>query len=309
MNNHIGVPLTLLGNDWFSDIAVIEMGANHIGEIDELCRIADPGYGLITNIGSAHLEGFGSLEGVLKAKSELFRYIAENRGRAFLNCNRQSLVDVSNEIGLEYITYGSSNECFVSGKLKDSKENLKVEVNIKHPGETLFLNTRLAGDYNFENILAAACTGIYFGVPSTLVRDAIEEYIPLNNRSQIMQTEKNRLLLDAYNANPDSMQAAIMNFSFMEGEKKAVILGDMLELGEFTDREHQEIIDILKEKGIDEVFLVGEHFCNTKIPENYNSFKDVESLISWLETNRLHGRFILLKGSRGIKLEKCVEAL
>jgi UDP-N-acetylmuramoyl-tripeptide--D-alanyl-D-alanine ligase len=309
LNNHIGVPLTLLGLTAAHDIAVIEMGANHLGEIDELCRIAQPGYGLITNVGSAHLEGFGTLAGVLKAKTELFRFIRETGGKAFLNCNRQNLVEVSKEIQLEYITFGSADECNVSGKIKDSSNHLQVEVRIKETGEKITLNTRLAGAYNFENILAAMCVGNYFGIPASLAGDAIEGYQPDNNRSQIMQTERNRLLLDAYNANPDSMQAAIMNFSFMEGEKKAVIIGDMLELGEFTAGEHQKIVDILKAKRFNEVFLVGDHFCKTDIPESYLSFNNVRSLISWLEKKPLNDRFILLKGSRGIKLEQCIAAL
>lgn len=308
-NNHIGVPLTLLELDPSHQIAVIEMGANHIGEIESLCNIAMPDHGLITNIGSAHLEGFGSPEGVVKAKSELFRYLKKTGGKAFLNSMRPELVGLSAEIRLDYIPFGTGSENFVSGKLLNSREQLNIEVYTEKFDEPLYLFTGLTGSYNFENVLAAVCTGVYFGVPSGRIKGAIENYIPDNNRSQITVTENNKLLLDAYNANPDSMHAAIVNFFSMPGENKSVILGDMFELGHYAPEEHSKIIKLLKKYGCREVILVGKIFYNSPGARDYLRFETTENLIDWLSANPLRNRFMLLKGSRAIQLEKCVAFL
>ncbi len=309
LNNHIGVPLTLLELNSSHEFAVIEMGANHIGEIMALCHIAMPDHGLITNIGSAHLEGFGSPEGVFKAKSELFRYLKDNGGKVFLNSSQLNLKNLVRELEIIHVTYGSSDNSDVSGVLLKSEETVNMIVNIRRSGQTIDLKTGLTGTYNFDNILSAVCVGIFFGVPSGHIKSSIENYQPENNRSQIFHTSSNKLLLDAYNANPDSMQAAIKNFSLMPGNNKSVILGDMLELGTYAGYEHQKIVDILISQEYENVFLIGELFCETVTPDSYFRFKDVDKLTAWLQSNPLRDGFILLKGSRGLRLEKCVSAL
>ena len=309
LNNHIGVPLTLLELVNTHEIGVVEMGANHIGEIHKLCEIAMPDHGMITNTGNAHLEGFGSYEGVVRAKGELFGYLKRTGGKAFLNTMRENLVEMANSLGLDRISYGKGPENFVSGKLLSAGEKLDVEIKTKIFTEPLYLTTRLPGSHNFENIVAAACAGIYFGVSPGQVKNAIENYIPGNNRSQITVTENNKLLLDAYNANPDSMRAAIVNFFSLEGEKKSVILGDMLELGRYTDEEHEKIIKLLNTYECHEVILVGKIFSRLPATGSYLRFENVDNLTEWLIDNPLRERFILIKGSRGIRLEKCVPVL
>jgi UDP-N-acetylmuramoyl-tripeptide--D-alanyl-D-alanine ligase len=308
-NNHIGVPLTLLEINSSHEIAVIEMGANHIGEIAALCDIAMPDHGLITNIGLAHLEGFGSPEGVFKAKSELFRYLKEHGGTVFLNNSQSNLRNLVNELEIKAITFGNDEKSDIRGTLLNSAEALELVVEIKRTGEEIDLKTRLAGAYNFDNVLSAICAGTFFGVPAGQIKSAIENYQPANNRSQILHTSSNKLLLDAYNANPDSMQAALKNFSLMPGNNKSVILGDMLELGTYAGYEHQKIVDILCTQEFDNVFLVGPLFHETAVPTGYLRFTGVDGLTAWLQSNPVRDGFILLKGSRGIKLEKCISAL
>jgi UDP-N-acetylmuramoyl-tripeptide--D-alanyl-D-alanine ligase len=308
LNNHIGVPLTLLRLEASHEIAVIEMGANHIGEIDSLCNIAMPDYGLITNIGSAHLEGFGSPEGVRKAKSELFHYLKKRGGKAFLNLLRPELIEVSREIPLDYIPFGKGEGCFVEGRLTGSGEYLEGVIKSERTG-SFNLKTGLTGSYNFENVLASACIGIYFGVSPAEIKKAVGSYIPENNRSQIIQTPNNRLLLDAYNANPDSMRAALLNFFSMPGENKLVILGDMFEMGPYAIEEHQKIIELLREHDIGDAILVGREFSGLPEAGNYRTFESTSGLTDWLSRNSLKNRFILLKASRGLQLEKCVEFL
>lgn len=309
LNNHIGVPLTLLKLESDHEIAVIEMGANHIGEINALCNIAMPTHGLITNIGYAHLEGFGSYEGVKKAKGELFRYLKDTGGTAFINSDRSELVNISQELRLKQLTYGTGEGHFVGGTLLDHGEHLEAELTSRGFAGTLKIKTRLTGTYNFENVLAAAASGIFFGVQPEEVKYAVENYIPGNNRSQITTTPNNKLLMDAYNANPDSMLAAITNFSSLQGENKSVILGDMLELGEYAEEEHIKIVNVVKCLDFKEVMLVGEVFKRIPAPDNFIRFEDTGQLVDWLKINPLASRFILLKGSRGIKLEKCTEVL
>lgn len=305
LNNHIGVPLTLLEMDEYHQFAVIEMGANHAGEIGLLCELAMPSYGIITNIGYAHLEGFGSPDGVLKAKSELFRYLGKNGGTAFLNADHSCLVKAAGEHGIKTIAYGSGENLYLSGTIAEPGEFLTVGAVAEDNEYNMKLITRLPGAYNLENMLAAVCAGIYFGVPPMQIKDAVENYTPGNNRSQISVTSYNKLLLDAYNANPDSMKAAIINFITMPGENKSLILGDMLELGSYAADEHNKIIDLLKRYNCRDVMLVGEHFSGTSSEDDYFRFKKVDELNEWLIRNPVRGRFILLKGSRGIELEKC----
>jgi UDP-N-acetylmuramoyl-tripeptide--D-alanyl-D-alanine ligase len=308
LNNHIGVPLTLLRLEASHEIAVIEMGANHIGEIDNLCNIAMPDHGMITNIGSAHLEGFGSPEGVRKAKSELFRYLRKRGGKAFLNILRPELVEVSRQIPLDYIPFGTGEGCFVEGRLTGSGENLEIDIKSEKTG-SFNLKTGLTGSYNFDNVLAAACIGIYFGAMPGEIKKAIENYVPENNRSQLIQTPDNRLLLDAYNANPDSMKAALMNFFSMPGENKTVILGDMFELGPYAFEEHLKVIELIREYNISDAILVGREFSGLPEASDFQTFESTAGLTDWLSRNPLRNRFILLKASRGIELEKCVEFL
>ncbi|MFP4366069.1 MAG: UDP-N-acetylmuramoyl-tripeptide--D-alanyl-D-alanine ligase [Bacteroidales bacterium] len=309
LNNHIGVPLTLLKLESDHEIAVIEMGANHIGEINALCNIAMPTHGLITNIGYAHLEGFGSYEGVKKAKGELFQYLKDTGGTAFINSDRAELVNISQELRLKQLTYGTGEGYFVGGTLLDHGEHLEAELTSRGFAGTLKIKTRLTGTYNFENVLAAAVSGIFFGVPPEEVKYAVENYVPGNNRSQITITPNNKLLMDAYNANPDSMLAAITNFSSLQGENKSVILGDMLELGEYAEEEHIKIVNVIKDLDFKEVMLVGEVFKRIPAPDNFIRFEDTDQLVEWMKINPLTSRFVLLKGSRGIKLEKCTEVL
>lgn len=316
LNNHIGVPLTLLELNDKHEVAVIEMGANHRGEIDLLCRIAEPTHGLITNAGTAHLEGFGSPEGVLKAKSELFDYLKETGGTIMLNYDQPNLREVVTGLKYKYIAFGSAENQFVYGKLNESAGYLNLSVMINYPEgkgnvpeRSVDLNTKITGSYNYENILAAVCTGALFGIPAGDIKEAVEQYIPANNRSQIAETPDNMLLLDAYNANPDSMKAAILHFTSMPGDNKSVILGDMLELGDYAKNEHQKIVELIANKGFREVLLVGNIFCSVSRPGSFIAFEKTEQLIEWLTGNPLRNRFILLKGSRGIGLERSISVL
>ncbi len=309
LNNHIGVPLTLLRLRGDHDLAIIEMGANHIGEIDLLCRIARPGHGLITNIGKAHLEGFGSLQGVFTAKGELFRYLRRSGGKAFVNHGQPMLRKLAYDLGLDALYYGTGEGCFVKGKLIDSSEGIEGEIAAGDPPFNFLIRSHLAGSYNFENILAAVCVGTYFGVEPQQVKKAIENYVPSNNRSQLKQTKHNKLLLDAYNANPDSMRSALVNFSSLPGGNRSVILGDMLELGRYAEEEHSKIIRLLMDSGYREVILVGRIFSSIPVPGNFTRFESTDRLIAYLNENPLQDRFILLKGSRGIGLEKCIPFL
>ncbi|TVR75255.1 MAG: UDP-N-acetylmuramoyl-tripeptide--D-alanyl-D-alanine ligase [Marinilabiliales bacterium] len=309
LNNHIGVPLTLLRLRKEHEIAVIEMGANHIGEIDLLCRIARPDHGLITNIGRAHLEGFGSLQGVFRAKGELFRYLKSTGGKAFVNNDQDLLSDLARELELDAIYYGSSGYCNVRGRLTEDGPGTGLEVAAGNPPSVYNVKSSLAGSYNFENILAAVCVGDHFKVPPDQIINAVGEYIPGNNRSQIMQTARNRILLDAYNANPDSMRSALLNFTLQPGENKSVILGDMLELGRYEEEEHMEIVRLINGHNYREVILVGSAFSRIPLPKDYIHFENTGLLIEWLAKNPVRDRFVLLKGSRGIGLERCLPLL
>lgn len=308
LNNHIGVPLTLLTVTPEVDIAIIEMGANHIGEIAMLCEIAMPDYGLITNIGKAHLGEFGSFEGVIKAKTEMYRYIKGRKGKIFINADNELLV--SNASGLEKITYGSSPGVFCSCSLAGANPYLQVKF------QDQMISTQLIGKYNFENAAAAICMGKYFDVEDSKIKAAIESYIPSNNRSQAIQTKKNKLILDAYNANPSSMKAAIENFAELKEENKWLLLGDMLELGTYEIQEHMEILELIASKNFQNVILVGERFAKavpgiSKAGLRFYLFSNSDELITRLQSQSPVNApaSILIKGSRGMKLEKVVEFL
>ncbi|MDR2954196.1 MAG: UDP-N-acetylmuramoyl-tripeptide--D-alanyl-D-alanine ligase [Prevotella sp.] len=304
LNNHIGVPLTILRIRKEHEIVVIEMGASHVGEIKQLAEIARPSYGLITNIGHAHIEGFGSYENVIKAKGELYEYIRKTPdGKIFLDHSNSLLKEMSE--GITAIEYGFEEEVFVSGKVLAIRPYLEFEW--KFGNRRRKVKTKLIGEYNLSNVLAAITVGNYLGVKATLICKAIEGYEPTNNRSQLKETGKNMLIIDAYNANPTSMHAALENFDHMDVNHKVLILGDMKELGPETDMEHQKIADYISLHSFDKVLFVGDNF--SRIKTDYPRFKDLDSLRNYLTENPIKDSYILLKGSRGVQLEQCIEML
>jgi UDP-N-acetylmuramoyl-tripeptide--D-alanyl-D-alanine ligase len=306
LNNHIGVPLTLLGLTAEHDIAVIEMGANHPGEIKTLAEIAEPDYGLITNVGKAHLEGFGSLEGVIKTKGELYDFIRRREnGMIFIHRDNPYLTDMAE--GMNRIPYGSADDLYINGRVTGNSPYLDMVWKAGKDGEIHHVNTQLVGAYNGVNVLAAVTIGYYFGVPADEIDKALNGYAPQNNRSQLKQTEDNVLIIDAYNANPTSMMAALENFGKMTAEHKMLILGDMKELGAESAAEHQRIIDFIDSCAFEAVALVGERFAATR--HNYTSYRDVQELIEELKRRKPKGKTILIKGSNGIKLNLAVDAL
>jgi len=305
LNNHIGVPLTLLSMDEQTEFGVVEMGANHPGEIKTLCDITNPDFGIVTNIGKAHLEGFGSFEGVIKTKSELYDFIRNKGGKCFLNADNPLLIQQAKSIKL--IKYGELTDYFIAGELASTDNYLVVKA--LFPKGWLYLKSKLVGDYNFENLLAAACIGKYFEVDPLLIQEAIAEYTPSNNRSQLVKKATNTIIMDAYNANPTSMMAALSNFASIQHENKCVILGDMLELGDSSAEEHQKITDFIEEQTFSDVFLVGPQFKNTIDRTQKKKFEQVELLTIYLKTQPIENKLILIKGSRGIHLEKVLELI
>lgn len=304
-NNHIGVPLTLLQLTKKHEIAVIEMGASHLGDIKELCEITCPDFGLITNIGVAHMEGFGSMENLIKTKSELYDFIVSVNGKVFLDANNSLLTRIAEEKGITSITYGidKNPNYFIVGKVLESSPYLKFEWCIGT--HTCFVaSTQLVGRYNLTNALAAISIGKYFGVNSQSIGEAVEQYKPDNNRSQLLQTPLNFIIVDAYNANPTSMRAALDNFKTMNVTDKVLILGDMKELGSNSEQEHLNIIDYLKDNDFEQVYLIGDIF--SKIDSNYKHFSECNQFIDYLKEHPIRDSYILLKGSRSIQLEKCL---
>lgn len=305
LNNHIGVPLTLLTFDSNTELGVVEMGANHPGEIDFLCRIAEPDFGLITNVGKAHLEGFGSFEMVIKTKSELYRYLEEKNGMIFIHQENTILGEAAGN--LKKITYGQSEGCWQRGEITGQPPFLNIRA--WFPAGLLYIQTKLIGNYNLENVLAATAIGRHFNVDPLIIKEAIEEYTPSNNRSQYVKTEWNQIILDAYNANPTSMQASLNNFLVMPHPRKVVILGDMLELGSYSDNEHQKIVDMIRGQTLFQVFLVGKFFSRTNYSDNFKVFINTLSLTDYLKANPVRDCLVLIKGSRGIGLEKIAETI
>lgn len=306
-NNHIGVPLTLLSMPDDTVVAVVEMGTNHVGELAELCEITQPDYGIITNIGKEHLEGFGGFEEVIKAESELYDYLRKTNGTVFLNSDNNLLNGLCN--GINSLTY-SKTKAHIIGKQVSSGIFLSVEW--KKRGEVEFnsaINSRLYGEYNFYNILSAICAGVCFNVDKNDIKNAIESYLPSNNRSQFIQKGNNTLFLDAYNANPDSMNAALDTFRHVPAEKKVVILGDMLELGSYSTVEHQMIVEKLTEMNVSLVLLIGRIFYSSKKPNGFQSYITTDEARIYLVKNKISNASILIKGSRGIKLESLVDVL
>ncbi|WP_270569201.1 UDP-N-acetylmuramoyl-tripeptide--D-alanyl-D-alanine ligase [Coprobacter secundus] len=303
LNNHIGVPLTLLKLTPSHEIAIIEMGASHPGDIKELVEIAEPNYGIITNVGKAHLQGFGSFEGVLQTKCEMYDFIRAHKGYIFIQHENLYLQPQSN--GIEKTEYGISENLFISGSIIDCSPFLFFEM--KHNNISIKIQTQLIGSYNLTNALAAAAIAVYFGVKPNKIKDAIETYIPQNKRSQLQKTKYNTLIIDAYNANPTSMGAALDNFVQIKANHKAVILGNMGELGIESENEHRKIIGRLQEANFDKVLLSGNEFC--KIDNNFECFSSTNNLIEELKKNPLKGYTILIKGSRSTQLERCIEWL
>lgn len=306
LNNHIGVPLTLLRLTPDHEVAVIEMGANHPGEIKMLANIAEPDYGLITNVGKAHLEGFGSFEGVVKTKGELYDFLRySGKHIIFIDRDNENLDKISQ--GLVRIGYGTKNEAglYISGKLLSCSPYLSFEWG--HEGQTYTVDTHLIGSYNLMNALAAITVGRYFSVSATSIKEALENYIPRNNRSQLTTTESNMLIVDAYNANPTSMMAALENFRLMDVTKKMVILGDMKELGEGSHEEHKKIVDYIDNSHFERVVLVGKEF--QAATSSYEHYNDVNELINNLKNDKPIGYYILIKGSNSMKLSSIKDFL
>ncbi len=302
LNNHIGVPLTILSCSPGTGFLIVEMGANHVGEIRKLCDIAMPDYGLITNIGKAHLEGFGSLEGVKRAKSELYDYISSVGGVVFYDENNLILRDLVNRDGIDAVPYLQPGQHSISVLEVSQVPGLRILADID--GEKINIETSLFGIYNLENVLAAMSIGLYFDIPADKIRRAIEAYQPDNNRSQILKTEKNTLICDSYNANPVSMQKSLDAFVEYPGNKKTVILGDMFELGDYEHREHENILRIMASmEGID-IILVGRVFHELAAKYNMLSFRSVDELKKWLDEMPVQDSIVLIKGSRALGLEK-----
>ena len=294
-NNHIGVPLTLLRLTHDHEMAVIEMGASHPGDIKELVDIVHPNYGIITNVGRAHLEGFGSFEGVIRTKGELYDYIRRSKGKIFIKKENEYLQSIAK--GIEQITYGNGDDAFASGQVVSCDPFLVF--NWKQQGKLHTVETHMIGSYNLDNVLAAVAVGRFFKIPAERISRAIAAYEPTNNRSQ--------LIIDAYNANPSSMKVALDNFITMPVQPKAIILGDMRELGPTSDELHAEVVEQIKKGQFDKVFLCGEHF--SKVGKEFSPFATTEAMVEELRKQPLKGYHILIKGSHSMGLEKLADIL
>lgn len=303
-NNHIGVPLTLLRLTKEHEMAVVEMGANHPGEIKTLVHIAEPDYGIITNVGKAHLQGFGSFEGVIRTKGELYDFLRDKGGATIFIQNENPYLNGIAE-GLTCVRYGQTAGLYVSGELISCSPFLSFRWTAE--GVSHEVNTHLIGSYNLDNMLAAAAIGRYFGVSDDDISSALASYLPHNNRSQLKETADNKLIVDAYNANPTSMMAALKNFRQVEAPHKMVILGDMKELGEASREEHQKVVDYLKECGFDRVVLVGPEFAAAT--HSYQTFQHVDEALADIRMHKPQGYYILIKGSNSMKLSQLPEYL
>ncbi len=300
LNNHIGVPLTILKIREDAEAAIIEMGANHLREIAGYCEYAMPTHGLITNCGKAHLEGFGSLENVKKGKGELFDYLREHNGTAFVNKDDNSLTQLSEGIS-EVIFYGNKDSKITGSILKsDPLLEINIEGNIP-----MNIKTNLVGAYNLSNVLAAVCIGRYFNIEEEKIKNAIENYTPSNSRSQLLKYNTNTIILDAYNANPSSMKAAIENFASIKTDKKILLLGSMMELGAESDNEHAAIISLIEKYKWDAVVLVGKGF--KEVAHNFINYDNAWKVKEWLERMHPENTYILIKGSRSMQMEKVLE--
>jgi UDP-N-acetylmuramoyl-tripeptide--D-alanyl-D-alanine ligase len=312
LNNHIGVPLTLLSMNKNTEIGIVEMGANHVGEIKALCKIAEPNTGIITNIGKAHLEGFGSVEGVIKAKTELYKYLVKNNGVIIFNSDNTLLKKIISKYSILCLDYGTIEKCYLTGRFISADPFLELEILNNHSKETQSRNivkTQFIGAYNFENAMASACIGKYFNVPIENCIDAITNYSPENNRSQRVKIGNNILLLDYYNANPTSMEMAIINFynTAQNNKKKIMFIGEMLELGIESENEHTNIVNLIESFSFSEVHYVGKGFQHLKknISNYYTSIEELKEKL--ITSKKIENAFIFIKGSRGVHMEKILD--
>jgi len=307
LNNHIGLPVSLLSIQTGVEMAVVELGANHLVETANLCEIALPSHGLVTNNGKDHLEGYGSLDNVRKGNGELFEYLRHNRGIAFVSTLQKDLMEDSAPI--KRYTYGDK-EAYVAGRVESASPYLKVWFKEKGGEADYTIETKLTGVYNFENVMAAVAVGLFFGVEETDIVKAIEHYKPSNNRSQWKHHDGNDFIVDCYNANPSSMQLAIENLAALDSKnKKMVVLGDMFELGKYSEAEHRAMIALVASHKIDDVVLVGTEFKKANAAQRVTDrvFDNVRDLKQWFDGEKIKGYTILLKGSRGMTLEKLLE--
>lgn len=302
LNNHIGVPLTLLSMTKSTEIGIVEMGANHLKEIDFLCNITKPDYGYITNFGKAHLEGFGSVEGVIKAKSELYNFLIENNKTIFVNGNDAIQLEKTKHSNA-YI-FGNNDGFDIQISFIEAQPNVCVSYN------DLTIQSHLIGEYNFNNIAAAIAIANYFKVEDKAIKSAIENYMPNNNRSQVLLKASNKIILDAYNANPTSMQAALLNFEKLNDTSKIAILGDMFELGQDAAIEHQNIVELLETLNYDKTILIGENFYKTVTKsKKIIQFKTFDAFKSDFDITQIKNTTLLIKGSRGMALERILDIL
>ena len=303
LNNHIGVPLTLLSMTKETQIGIVEMGANHKKEIEALCEIAQPNFGYITNFGKAHIEGFGSIEGVIEGKSELYKYISKEKGTLFFNADDP----IQNKLLGNYpskVGFSQTKENFYTLKQIDANPYVALQAAQTN------ITSNLIGAYNFTNISAGVLIGDFFDIPLNDIKQAIEEYLPTNNRSQLITKGSTQIILDAYNANPTSMMAALQHFNTIKTASKMVFLGDMFELGETAQEEHQDIVDYLSNTNIDEVHLIGSYFSKTKLQvKNCHQYKTFEALKSAFKNTIPKDTTVLIKASRGMALERIVTLL
>jgi UDP-N-acetylmuramoyl-tripeptide--D-alanyl-D-alanine ligase len=308
-NNHIGLPLTLLMLQKEHEVAVIEMGANHIGENAELCEIACPSLGLITNNGKDHLEGFGSIEGVAQSNSELYYYLLKNNGTAFVNANDEWLMRMASRLTQKIMYAANDDVKHAKAEYTGTADALRPEIVFTfQPSSGISIKSCLSGDYNFDNIMAAVAIGKHLGLSDEKIKKGVESYEPKNNRSQVLRKEQNTLYLDAYNANPSSMEASLKNFAAMPFGNKVAIIGDMFEMGSYAAQEHANMVAICKTLNLDEVWLVGEEFAKQEAP-GMKQFRTTADAIAYVKEHPFTGKNIFMKGSRGMKLESLVEVI
>ncbi|MBR4229341.1 MAG: UDP-N-acetylmuramoyl-tripeptide--D-alanyl-D-alanine ligase [Bacteroidales bacterium] len=308
-NNHLGVPLTLLAIPADAEIAIVEMGANHPGEIADLCTIADPDCGLITNVGRAHLEGFGSFEGVVHTKTELYRHLAAKHGLLFVNADNPILMEQATlpHPAPDHITYGRGAGADIRGTLVGCDPYLHFYFEV---GDNVYnVHSNLLGAYNFDNAMAAVAVGLRFGVEPFDIKEAIEQYTPSNNRSQFKRTGRNALYLDCYNANPSSMAAAVESFHQLQADRKVAVIGGMHELGSAERQEHAKLVDMLTDAALESCLLVGPEFDGINLPDNMLLFADTDALRAYLKANPISGATILVKGSNTNRLWTLEELL
>jgi UDP-N-acetylmuramoyl-tripeptide--D-alanyl-D-alanine ligase len=316
LNNHIGVPLTILAINASDQVAVIEMGANHQKEIELLCSISQPTHGLITNVGKAHLEGFGGIEGVKKGKGELYDYLSQDGGAVFVNSGDKVLMEMQRARGLKNIVlYGSNDQTnLISGNLLENSPYLTLQWVNNTTGESYEVKSQLTGAYNLDNILAAICIGVYFKLSADEINAGISGYQPKNNRSQITQTATNTLICDYYNANPSSMFVAIENLGQIKADHKVLVLGDMFEMGQESATEHEAVIKKALETDVDERIFIGKEFSSQKsevgsqkLEQGAMFYPTVEEAMAGLKAKPIRNATVLIKGSRGMALERLVE--